>query len=178
MQRCNSKTATNGYMQMADNSLRRVPMVTVNLDTPYYVDTIEALFPPDAIYDAIIGHIHCAQATESPEPKWSKVGVVTRGHASWGNGILPLAVPKANLWKDIDRDKLARLQQEDTSIQKYKSKDRPMLIKEMILEEKDNVMYRMYKHPKVDGEKRIPQVIVPKALRHQISAQFFDSNIY
>ena len=49
MQQCNCKAATSvkgaqytgryGYMQIADNLVRRVRMATVNLDTPYYVGT-------------------------------------------------------------------------------------------------------------------------------------------
>ena len=124
MQWCNCKEATsercpvhwkvhNGYMQREDNSVRRVPMAIVNLDTPYYVGTIEALCPPDAMYDVIIENISGAQAAESPDPMWSKVGVVIRGQASRGDRVLPLAVPKLNLWKYIDRDEFARLQYED-----------------------------------------------------------------
>ena len=95
-------TGRYSYMQMKDDSVRRVPMATVNLDTLYYVGTIEALCPRDAIYNAIIRNIPGARAAEIPDPMWSKVGVVTRGQASRGDGVLPLAVFKPNLWKDID----------------------------------------------------------------------------
>ena len=43
---------------------------------------------------------------------------------------------------------------------------------EVAFEKKDNVMYRIYKHPKMNGggggEESIRQAIVPKQLRHQV----------
>ena len=50
-------TGKFGFMQMADNTLRRVPIATVSIDTPYFTGSVEVLCPPDAIYNAIIGNI-------------------------------------------------------------------------------------------------------------------------
>ena len=42
---------------------------------------MDALCPPDALYDAIIGNIPGARAAEDPDPRWTKANVVTRAQA-------------------------------------------------------------------------------------------------
>ena len=83
--------------------------------------------------------------------------MVTRGQASYrGDGVITLAVPKpCKFWKNIDRDELARLQREDASIKKYKSKYRPMLKEdqEVVFEEKDNVITEYRSIPRWIGER-------------------------
>lgn len=50
-------TGKQGYMQMVDNTLRRVQIANVSIDTPYFAGNVDALCSPDAIEDSIIGNI-------------------------------------------------------------------------------------------------------------------------
>ena len=38
-----------GYMLLVDNTLRRAPMASIPVETPYYSGMVEALVLPDAI---------------------------------------------------------------------------------------------------------------------------------
>ena len=158
-----------GFMCMADNRVWRVRMATVTLDTPYYIGTVDALCPPDAVYDAIIGNISGAQAAEDPDSRWTEANVVTRAQAKQRDVSRPLVVSRPEQWKAIDCNEIARLQREDMSIQKYRFRTSPITKRdqEVIFQERDNVLYRVYTHPKVDKGKPIRQVIVPKPLRNQ-----------
>ena len=52
---------------MTDNTVRRITMAMVTLNTPYYICTVDALRPSDALCDAIIGNIPGARAAEDPD---------------------------------------------------------------------------------------------------------------
>ena len=49
---------------MVDNSLKKVPIARVDLDTPYLTGSVKALCPPDALYDVIIGNICGVRAAD------------------------------------------------------------------------------------------------------------------
>ena len=116
-------------MRMADDKVRRALMAMVTLDTPYYICTVDALCPSDALYDAIISSIPGARAAENPDPTWSEVSVVTRAQAQERGVNRPLVVHVSTRqqWKNIDCDEIARLQREDTSIQKYRARTSPVI---------------------------------------------------
>ena len=70
----------------------------------------------------------------------------------------------------VDRKKLKQMQREDESLRKYWDRD-GVLVKgqaEISFEEKSGVLYRLYKHPYVNGGKPLKQVMVPEKLRHLI----------
>ena len=47
-------TGKVGYMLLIDNTLRRVPVAKITVDTPYLTGEVEAQCLPDAIYDLIM----------------------------------------------------------------------------------------------------------------------------
>ena len=70
----------------------------------------------------------------------------------------------------MDREKLKQMQREDESLHKYWDRD-DVLVRgqaEISFEEKCRVLYRLYKHPYVNGGKPLKQVMVPEKLRRPI----------
>ena len=70
----------------------------------------------------------------------------------------------------VDREKLKQMQHEDERPRKYWDRD-DVLVKgqaEISFEEKCGVLYRLYKHPYVNGGEPLKQVMVPEKLRRPI----------
>ena len=44
-------------MLMADRTVRKVPHARIEINTPYYMGNIEAVYLTDALYDLLIGNI-------------------------------------------------------------------------------------------------------------------------
>ena len=83
---------------------------------------------------------------------------------------MALKVPSSRESPIVDREKLKQMQREDESLRKYWDRD-DVLVKgqaEISFEEKCGVLYRLYKHPYVNGGKPLKQVMVPETLRHLI----------
>ena len=71
----------------------------------------------------------------------------------------------------VDREKLKQMQREDESLRKYWDRN-GVLVKgqaKISFEEKSGILYRLYKHPYVNGGKPLKQVVmVPEKLRRPI----------
>ena len=50
-------TGRDDFIQLVDNSIKKIPIPRVNVDTPYLSGTVEELCLQDAIYDVIIGNV-------------------------------------------------------------------------------------------------------------------------
>jgi len=126
---------------------------------------------PDAIYDLIIGIVPGARPADDPEPNWQGACAGTTPSQARKDGKhTPLKVASSSKNAVVDRNELVRLQLEDKSLEKYWDR-RDIKVKgeqEVSFEEKDGVLYRSYKHPHVNGDKPIRQVMVPTPLRGQL----------
>ena len=71
-------TGKEGYMIMADKTLRRAQLAKLVVNTPYYSGEVEALCIPDAIYDLFIGNIPNAREPNNPDPNWDTNDNTTR----------------------------------------------------------------------------------------------------
>ena len=83
---------------------------------------------------------------------------------------MTLMVPITRESPIVDREKLKQMQREDESLRKYWDRD-GVLVKgqaEISYEEKSGVLYRLYKHPYMNGGKPLKQVMVPEKLRRPI----------
>ena len=50
-------TAEMGYIMTVDRMIKRAPMAKVEVDTSFYVGTVEALCLQDPLFDLIIGNM-------------------------------------------------------------------------------------------------------------------------
>ena len=152
---------------LIDNTVRKVPVARIAVDTPYLCGEVDVQCLPDAIYDLIIGNVPGAQSADDPDPDWQEACAVTsRSQAKKKGKHTPLKVASSLKSAIVDRNKLIRLQHEDKSLEKYWDQ-RDIKVKgkqEVSFEEKDSVLYKSYKHPHVNGGKSIRQVMVPTPL--------------
>ena len=96
--------------------------------------------------------------------------MTTRSQANKKDERTALKVPSSRESPIVDREKLKQMQHEDESLRKYWDRG-DVLVKgqaEISFEEKRGVLYRLYKHPYVNGGKPLKQVMVPEKLRRPI----------
>ena len=168
-------TGDFNVMLLTDNSARKVPIAKIDIDTPYLKGQVETQCLPDAVYDLIISDVPGARAADDPDPSWQghvqeACAVTTRSQAKKAGKLIPLKVPGTKESPVIDREKLKQMQRDDESLQKYWEKD-DVVVRgqaETSFEVKGGVLYRVYKHPYVNGRKPLKQVMVPVHLRNRI----------
>ena len=116
-------TGSYGLMQIVDNTVRRVPMATVHVESPYLTGEVSTLCPHDAVYDVIVGNVSGARAAIDPDSEWHMANMVTtRSSAKKVGAATPLNVRPVENWLKINRDKIVEMQGEDVSLQKYYKK--------------------------------------------------------
>ncbi|XP_068719579.1 uncharacterized protein [Montipora capricornis] len=116
-----------------------------------------------------------ARAADDPDPSWQvpvqeACAVTTRSQAKKAGEHIPLKVPDTKESPVVDREKLKQMQRDDESLQKFWEKD-DVVVRgqaETSFEVKGGVLYRVYKHPYVNGGKPLKQVMVPVQLRSRI----------
>ena len=69
-------TGEMGHITTVDLTLRLAPMAKVEVDTPFYVGTVEALCLQDPLFDLIIGNVHGARRSDDPN-QWRTVTFLT-----------------------------------------------------------------------------------------------------
>ena len=164
-------TGESSSMLLIDNTVRKVPIAKISVDTPYFSGQIEAQCLPDTLYDLIIGNVPGARPAEDPDPGWQEAcAVTTRGQAKKAEQHIPLRVPSSSESAIMDKEKLTQMQHEDESLKKYWNRGDTKLKgqAEVAFEVKSGVLYRVYKHPHVNNGKPVKQVMVPAPLRRQI----------
>ena len=84
-------TGKMGHITTVDRTIKRAPMAKVEVDTPFYVGTAEALCLQDPLFDLIIGNVRGARRPDDPNPEWGVVTVVaTKAQARSGKDPKPL----------------------------------------------------------------------------------------
>ena len=150
-------TGDLNVMLLIDNMPRKVPIVKIDIDTPYLKGQVEAQCLPDAVYDLIVGNVPGARAADYSDPSWQDhvqeaCAVTTKTQAKKAGDRIPLKVPGTKETPVVDREKLQQMQSDDESLQKYWEKD-DVVVRgqaETSLEVKGGVLYCIYKHPCVN----------------------------
>ena len=89
---------------MVDSTVRRVPMPTVCIESPYLTGEVLALCPPDAVYDVIVGNVPGARAAGDPDPEWHMANAVTtRSSAKRVGDTTPQRTTSGKLGRDQPR---------------------------------------------------------------------------
>ena len=108
-------TGEFNVMLLIDNTARKVPIVKIDVDTPYLKGQVEAQCLPDAVYDLIIGNVPGARAADDPDPSWQvpvqeACAVTTRSQAKKAGEHIPLKVPDTKESPVVDREKLKQME--------------------------------------------------------------------
>ena len=156
-------TGDFNVMLLIDNTARKVPIARIYVDTPYHKGHVEAQCLSDPIYDLSIGNVPDARDAQNPDPSWQEAcAVTTRSQAKKKDERMAFKVPSSSESPIVDREKLKQMQREDESLSKYWHRD-DVLVKgqaEISFEENCGVLYRLSKHPYVNGGKPLKQVMV------------------
>ncbi len=159
-------------MLLIDNSIRKVPLAKINVDTPYINGKGEAQVLHEVNYDLVIGNVAGARPPGEPGPSWQETCAVTT-RAQTKRDALPLKPLKAfqvangsAVWKK----ELISMQENDPTLEKFRNMPRVNTNKESetSFNVKDGVLYRLYRCSKPGKEEILRQVMVPQPLREQV----------
>ena len=140
-------------MVLADNTLRKAPIVKVNVQTPFYCGEIQAIAPPDAVYELIIGNVEGAREPNDPDLNWDR----TENNMEVKHTESIISADKDEE-ESITKDDLIKLQKADSIIESKISNNS----KDYVVE--DDVVYRI----DMNTENQNKQVVVPEKLRNSI----------
>ncbi|XP_068232013.1 uncharacterized protein [Palaemon carinicauda] len=140
---------------------------------------------PDTPYDLQIGNVLCARPAGDPDPAWQDTcdqetcAVATRAQAMReGKRPSPLVVPGSNLYKEVDRDKICRLQEKDDTLKKFwTSKEEREGRQVFRFETRKQLLYRTFVYPDINHGNPVSQVMVPKPLRTQVMTLAHESTL-
>ena len=159
------------YILLIDKMIQEVPLIKLQIDTPYLKGEVEAQCFPDAIYDLIIGNVEGAREPNDPDPQWQlAVTVMTRQQTKKANKPMkPLKVMDPG--SDLDtKDKLVELQKQDSSLMKFREIHNPKLKGnyEVRFEEREGILYRLYQNLANKNGEELRQVFVPESLLYRV----------
>ena len=113
-------TGSIGYVMAIDQTLKEAPIAEIKVDTPYYTGVAQAICLRDPLFDLVIGNIPEAR---NPDDLVSGVetcaAAVTRDQARKDITVKPLVTKEVTAQTSITKNKLAKLQQEDNTLEKY-----------------------------------------------------------
>lgn len=104
---------------LADGSRIKVPQAKLYVDTPYFIDELEAGCMEHPMYDIIIGNIKGAREPNSPDSNWEISAVQTRQQVRHSQRpYQQLKVPEAV--KEVNPDDIRRKQRQDVTLTKVR----------------------------------------------------------
>ena len=110
-----------GYMITVDRTLIRAPIARIEVDTPFYIGTVKAMYVKDPLFDLIILNVPGARKPNDPNPEWGVVAAeVTKAQARERENPKPLKVNEMTSKMSVDKEELVTLQEEDSKLQKFK----------------------------------------------------------
>ena len=164
-------------MTTVDCTIKRAPMAKVEVDTPFYVGTVEALYLRDPLFDLIIGNVPGARSSDDLNPEWGVVtAVATRAQARRGKDPKPLKMKEVTDEMSINKKDLIKMQEEDLTLQKLKQLKGTETRKRYVVsyEKQGGIWYRIRQKKDDVGDPR-KQILVPKSLRERVMGVAHDS---
>ncbi len=156
------------YIRLIDNTVREVPIVKIQVDTPYLKGEVEAQCLPDALYDLKIGNVDGARAPDDPDPEWHETCAVTiRSQAKKCNKVKPFETLKVPNGLAVGKDDLCRMQQSEPTLDKCRSMTNTIVKgdQEISFEINAGILYWLHKNNR--SGKIIRQVMAPQPLRER-----------
>jgi len=84
-------------MLLIDNTVRKVPIARITVDTPYLSGEVDVQCLPDVIYDLIISNVPGARTADNPDPNWQEAcAVTTQSQARKDGKHTPLKVASSS----------------------------------------------------------------------------------
>ena len=97
------------------------PIARIKVDTPFYTGTVEPMCMKDPLFVLIIQNVPGVRKLNDLNPEWEVVAAaVARVQARERENSKPLKVKQVTSKMAIDEEELVGLQEEDSSLQKFK----------------------------------------------------------
>ena len=113
-------TCSMGYVMAIDRTLKEAPIAEIKVDTPYYTGVTQAICLRDPLFDLVIGNVRGARNPDDPVPDSETCAAAITTAQAWKDAtIKPLVAKDMTAQTSITKDELAKLQQEDTTLEKY-----------------------------------------------------------
>ena len=163
-------TGEMGHIMTMYRTIKRAPMAKVEVDTPFYVGTVEALCLQDPLFDLIIGNVPGARRSDDPNPEWGVVtAVTTRAQVRNGKDSKPLKMKEVTDRMSINKKDLIKMQEDDPTLQKLKQIKGTEIRKGYVVsyEKRGGIWYRIRQRKDDVGGPR-KQILVPKSLRERV----------
>ncbi|XP_078492084.1 uncharacterized protein LOC144747728 [Ciona intestinalis] len=172
------------YVQGFKGNAEPAPVAVIEIDTPYYCGTVEALCVTDLNGELIIGNIPGARNWDHPDPQWraaadvNTCAVITRSKAQDRRQVKPLTVrgcPGIN--ETISKESFQAAQNSDKSLDKFRDKSERLSGNNGHVKfiKKRDLLYRQFWNPNVNHGRPIQQLLVPNDLRIKIMEIAHDS---
>ena len=109
-----------GYVMAIDQTLKEAPIAEIKVDMPYYTGVTKTICSRHPLFNLVIGNISGSQNPDDPVPSVETcVAVVTRAQVWKDATIKPLVAKDVTAKTSIAKHELAKLQQEDATLEKY-----------------------------------------------------------
>ena len=188
-------TGETGIWKGIDGVEGERPWCRINIDSPFFTGTAEALVFDNPIFDIVIGNISGAREVGDPNPSWNTlkiygtsekedvqkkpeteevytVGVVETRSQKKVKCIKPLKMTEVKV-DVMTANEIQAEQKEDVSLKKVF--ELATLGKEKVIGEnvsrfifRKGILMREFKSPKVEHGKAFTQLVVPSSLRTQV----------
>ena len=170
-------TGSMGYVMAIDRILKEAPIAEIKVDTSYYTGVTQAICLRDPLFDLVIGNIPGARNPDDPVSGMETcAAAVTRAQARKDITVKPLVTKEVTTQTSITKNELAKLQQEDTTLEKYADLEDAVRKGdyEIKYKRRSGVLYRL--RNRVDGLGECSkQIMVPKTLRRKVMEVAHDS---
>ena len=145
-------TGSMGYVMAIDRTLKEAPIAEIKVDTPYYTGVTQVICLRDPFFHLVIGNIPGARNPDNPVSGVETCdAAVARAQARKDATIKSLVAKDVTAQTSITKNELAKLIQEDTTLEKYVNlKDSVRKGDyEIKYEKRKSILYRM--RNRVDG---------------------------
>ena len=143
-----------GLMQTVDNSVIRVPIANVQIDSTYLSGQVQALCPQDAVYDVKVGNVPGARPADDPNLQWvaAQAAVTRAARRREVEGAPANCQPSEKQWILLNKEEIIKMQAEDDSLRGPKDiiGEVKMRNRREVTFENNGILYGIFKHSSVN----------------------------
>ncbi|XP_071949807.1 uncharacterized protein [Antedon mediterranea] len=171
---------------LIDGTVRRLPLATIQVNTPYFTGMTQALCMDNPIFDLILGNIEGVRSPDDPDKTWTgrnvpACAVTTRAQAITQSKPFKSLKTLEAVDQVITVENLRNAQNTDVTLRKAKelAENEGVRVSKSNATShffyKNNLLYRQFSSPSVEHGNIFTQLVVPKSLRHQVMRQAHES---
>ena len=186
---------------LLDGTARNVPVARIDIDSPYYIGTVNALCMDNPLYDLIIGNIGGVRESHDPDINWAPskrtycesesipklpettAAVETRAQkVKKAKDLRPLKVLEAQNLSE-NREEIIQAQHEDTLLDKLWNLADSNQVRKTGKENEsryfvsNGLLFRSFTSPSLENGRTFTQLVLPKKLHPKVLKLAHDSTM-